>query len=154
VIVTSVGSLPSRRLTIVGGGRDALVGWRRGREKTVCARVARPALVRSPSTSPLGATVAQRIVALLVAALLVGAYFYDRFLGVRAFGVTELVGAVYLFRGGQFAFDQQPGKPLRYWPRWLSMCVAIFLLAFGVLSLSVPKQVLSVLCSSPYHRCT
>jgi uncharacterized membrane protein YfcA len=97
---------------------------------------------------------AQRFVALLVIALLVGAYFFDRLLGVRAFGVAELAAAVYLFRGGRISFDQLPGKPLRYWPRWLSMSVAFISLGFGVLSLSAPAEVLSFLCSSPYHRCT
>ena len=33
-----------------------LRGWRRGRWKTVCARVACPAWSSGPSTSPLGAT--------------------------------------------------------------------------------------------------
>ena len=41
-------------LTIVGGVREAWFDWRRGRAKTVCARVAWPAWVPGPSTSPLG----------------------------------------------------------------------------------------------------
>src|SRR5881275_3779185 len=41
-------------LTIVGGVRDALLVWLRGRWKTVCARVAWPAWSSGPSTSPLG----------------------------------------------------------------------------------------------------
>jgi hypothetical protein len=98
--------------------------------------------------------VVQRFLGVLVLALLVGAYFYDHLLGVRAFGVAELAGAVYLFRGGQVAFTQEPGKPLRYWPRWLSMSVASLLLVWGVLSLAVPKEVLSALCNPWYHRCT
>ena len=43
-----------RALTIVGGVREALLVWLRGRWKTVCARVAWPAWVPGPSTSPLG----------------------------------------------------------------------------------------------------
>src|SRR5207253_10615662 len=43
------------RLTIVGTGRDAWVVGRPGRLQTVCARVARQALLRGRSTSPLGA---------------------------------------------------------------------------------------------------
>ena len=45
----------SAPLTIVGAGRDAWVVVRRGRWKTVCARVARQALLRGRSTSPLAA---------------------------------------------------------------------------------------------------
>src|SRR5207245_3839508 len=44
-----------RPLTNVGTGRDAQVVGRGGRWKTVCARVANPALLRGRSTSPLGA---------------------------------------------------------------------------------------------------
>jgi hypothetical protein len=40
-------------LTIVGGVRDAWSSWRRGRGKTVCARVACRAWSSGPSTSPL-----------------------------------------------------------------------------------------------------
>ena len=43
-----------RLLTIVGGVRERWVATRRGRGKTVCARGARRALLRGPSTSPLG----------------------------------------------------------------------------------------------------
>ena len=106
------------------------------------------------SSSSLGATMVQRLVGLLAVALLIAAWFYDHLVGVRAFGVAELVASTYLFRGGRISFDQRPGEPLRYWPRWLSMSVAFILLGFGVLSLSVPATVLSWLCSSPYHRCT
>src|SRR5438477_13024542 len=42
------------RLTIVGGGRDAPLVWRRGRLGTVCARGAHPTWSCGPSTSPLG----------------------------------------------------------------------------------------------------
>ena len=42
-----------RLLTIVGGVRERWVATRRGRGKTVCARGARRALLRGPSTSPL-----------------------------------------------------------------------------------------------------
>src|SRR5947207_6691280 len=42
-----------RRLTIVGGVRDAWSVWRRGRLGTVCARGAHPAWSSGPSTSPL-----------------------------------------------------------------------------------------------------
>src|SRR5205814_6604534 len=38
---------------IVGGVRERWVATRRGRGKTVCARGARRALLRGPSTSPL-----------------------------------------------------------------------------------------------------
>ncbi len=41
-------------LTIVGGVRDALAAWRLGRWKTLCALGASRALLRGPSTSPLG----------------------------------------------------------------------------------------------------
>src|SRR5437588_11810886 len=40
-------------LTIVGGVREALAVGRRGRRKRLCARVASPAWVPGPSTSPL-----------------------------------------------------------------------------------------------------
>jgi hypothetical protein len=96
----------------------------------------------------------KRLVALLLAALLTAAWFYDHLVGVRAFGVAELVAASYLFRGEKIPFDQQPGEPLRYWPRWLSLSVAFVCLVLGVLCLSIPASVLSALCSSPYHRCT
>src|ERR1700720_1845897 len=43
-----------RLLTIVGAGRDRWVVPRRGRGKTVCARVAWQALLGGRSTSPLG----------------------------------------------------------------------------------------------------
>ena len=43
------------RLTIVGGVREVLLVWRRGRLGTVCARGATPALLCGPSTSPLDA---------------------------------------------------------------------------------------------------
>src|SRR6266566_10015221 len=38
----------------IGGGREALAVWRRGRLGTVCARGACPAWSSGPSTSPLG----------------------------------------------------------------------------------------------------
>jgi hypothetical protein len=44
------------RLTIVGGVRDALLVWLRGRWKTVCPRGAWPVWSRGPSTSPLDST--------------------------------------------------------------------------------------------------
>src|SRR5437016_102067 len=46
------------RLTIVGGGRDAPLVWRRGRLGTVCARGAHPAWSSGPSTSPLEGSMA------------------------------------------------------------------------------------------------
>src|SRR5436190_19422681 len=49
----SAGVCESCALTIVGTVRDAWVVGRRGRWKTVCARVARQALLRGRSTSPL-----------------------------------------------------------------------------------------------------
>src|SRR5947208_669721 len=49
----STSHVTTGRLTIVGTGRDAWVVVRRGRGKTVCARVARQALLRGRSTSPL-----------------------------------------------------------------------------------------------------
>jgi len=96
----------------------------------------------------------QRLVALLLVGLLPAAWFYDHLVGVRAFGVAELVAVTYLLRGGKISFDQRSGEPLRYWPRWLSLSVALVSLVFGVLCLSIPASVLSALCSSPYHRCT
>src|SRR5882757_656428 len=41
------------QLTIVGGGRDAIAVWRRGRGKRLCARGACLAWSSGPSTSPL-----------------------------------------------------------------------------------------------------
>ena len=96
----------------------------------------------------------QWFVALLLVALLTAAWFYDHLVGVRAFGVAELVVATYLFRGGKISSDQRSGERLRYWPRWLSLSVAFVSLVFGVLCLAIPAPVLSALCSSPYHRCT
>jgi hypothetical protein len=52
------------RLTIVGGCRDAWSVWLRGRWKRLCARVARPAWSRGPSTSPLGAAHVKRLAVL------------------------------------------------------------------------------------------
>src|SRR6266446_2049803 len=57
-----LGCLPPqvrRRLTIVGGGRETLLVWRRGRLGTVCARDACPAWSSGPSTSPLGAAMSR-----------------------------------------------------------------------------------------------
>jgi len=48
-----VGALRYGLLTIAGAGRDAPVGMRRGRGKTVCARGATLALVPGRSASPL-----------------------------------------------------------------------------------------------------
>src|SRR5215831_8076102 len=45
-----------RRLTIVGGVREALLGWRLGRWEIVRPRRHWPALLRGPSTSPLEVT--------------------------------------------------------------------------------------------------
>ena len=50
-------------LTIVGGVRDALLVWRRGRLWTVCARVACRAWSAGPSTSPLGIVNAINVIA-------------------------------------------------------------------------------------------
>jgi len=50
---TNVVPSSRRRLTIVGGGRDAWVVRRRGRWKTVCAGGTCRATVPGPSTSPL-----------------------------------------------------------------------------------------------------
>jgi hypothetical protein len=48
------------RLTNVGGVRDALLVWLRGRGKRLCARVACPAWPCGPSTSPLDAIASVR----------------------------------------------------------------------------------------------
>src|SRR5947208_6271701 len=65
----SAGVCESCALTIVGTVRDAWVVGRRGRWKTVCARVARQALLRGRSTSPLGANM-KRLTTLIAVAVL------------------------------------------------------------------------------------
>jgi hypothetical protein len=49
-----LGRFWARNLTIVGGARELWSVWRRGRWKRLCARGADRALLRGPSTSPLG----------------------------------------------------------------------------------------------------
>jgi hypothetical protein len=61
-----------RPLTIVGGVRDAPVVRLRGRGKTACARVARPAWSSGPSTSPLDVVMRVGSFALLISAIGLG----------------------------------------------------------------------------------
>ena len=89
-------------LTIVGGVRDAPVVRLRGRRKTLCARVALPALLRGPSTSPLGA-----MTALAPWAVVCGG-FWSGFVGT--FFVTTSIRYLY---GSRRATTSEPQRHRR-----------------------------------------
>src|SRR5207249_7018650 len=101
----------------------------------LCARVARPALLRGRSTSPLGATLKWRLLALLLLALLVSAWFYDRLVGVRAFGVTEITVGVYWLKVGRIPYGWRGQAPAGYSSGWVGVALGSVLVVVGVLCL-------------------
>jgi hypothetical protein len=89
----------TRQLTIVGVVREALLAWLRGRRKTLCARVPRPAWLPGPSTSPLDVMLRAPV----ILSCLAGAVFYTYYAWVRSDRDAPLDSTA-LFRSSGIAF--------------------------------------------------
>ena len=93
-----------------------------------------------------------RLVALLLLALLVSAWFYDRLVGIRAFGLAEIAVGVHWLKVGRIPYGWRGQAPAGYWSGWVVVALRSLLVGIGLLSLAAPAFMLPILCGP--HGCT
>jgi hypothetical protein len=90
--------------------------------------------------------VGYRFAGLIVLALLVSAYFYDRLLGIRAFGCAEVVVGVYWLKAGRIPYGWRGQAPAGYWTGWVVVALGALAIGIGLFFLAAPAVVEPLLC--------
>ena len=99
------------------------------------------ALLCGPSTSPLGATLGNRSVGLLIFAVLVIAFIYDRLIGIRALGLAETLVGAYWLKIGRIPYGWRGRAAAGFVTGWAAVAVALAAIGLGVLFLTEPRLI-------------
>jgi hypothetical protein len=85
--------------------------------------------------------VGTRSVSLLIFALLIIAFIYDRLIGIRALGLAETLVGAYWLKIGRIPYGWRGRPAAGYLTGWAAVAVALAVIGLGILFLSEPRLV-------------